>query len=207
MKQITYDFLWTTVIQTQINIIYKELCVKYKADVKYNLKVKNLDKYKIELQEGYNSTKKELKHKFFDNEAEDREDEALIDIHKIAACYCKSALDNKVFDFDMVKTIPLELILCNYNLAFSISTGILCVNLLSEYKRSNKHKEYEYLKEKQGFVFPKTNQGHDPYALGRIKTLTLNDIYGIDFDILTYADMMYWIEEYNKYEISQYCNH
>ena len=47
-------------------------------------------------------------------------------------------------------------------------------------------------------IFPPTNPGHDSYPYGRIKALALNDIYGIDFDLLAYADMMYWIEDYNK---------
>ena len=47
-------------------------------------------------------------------------------------------------------------------------------------------------------MFPETNPGHDSYVLGRIKTLALNDIYGNDFDVLTYADMLFWIEKYNR---------
>ncbi len=33
--------------------------------------------------------------------------------------------------------------------------------------------------------------------------MALNDMYAIDFDILTYADMLYWIEKYNKEELQK----
>ena len=37
---------------------------------------------------------------------------------------------------------------------------------------------------------------------GRVKTLALNDLYAIDFDIITYADMLYWIEKFNKDDLT-----
>ena len=54
------------------------------------------------------------------------------------------------------------------------------------------------LEEQQTIIFPKTNIGHDSYAIGRIKSLALNDVCKLDFDLLNYADMLFWIEEYNK---------
>lgn len=57
--------------------------------------------------------------------------------------------------------------------------------------------------ESNTFIFPETNKGHDEYLHGRVKTLALNDMYAIDFDILTYADMLYWIEKYNKEQLQK----
>lgn len=44
---------------------------------------------------------------------------------------------------------------------------------------------------------PKTNEGHDEYNAGRQKTLMLNEVFENEFDILTYSDMLFWIEYYN----------
>ena len=45
---------------------------------------------------------------------------------------------------------------------------------------------------------PSTNKGHDEYNAGRQKTLMLNDVFENEFDILTYSDMLFWIELYNR---------
>lgn len=78
------------------------------------------------------------------------------------------------------------------------SLGVMYLNLLGEYTRDNKIDQYNKLKKQKQFYFPPTNLGHDSYPYGRVKALALNDIYGKDFDLLAYADMMYWIENYNK---------
>ncbi len=44
---------------------------------------------------------------------------------------------------------------------------------------------------------PKTTDEHDRFNLGRIKKLVLNDIFLENFDILSYSDMLYWIELFN----------
>ena len=87
------------------------------------------------------------------------------------------------------------------NVVFSMewgSLGVMYLNLLGEYTRDNKIDQYNKLKKQKQFYFPPTNLGHDSYPYGRVKALALNDIYGKDFDLLAYADMMYWIENYNK---------
>ena len=46
-------------------------------------------------------------------------------------------------------------------------------------------------------IMPKTTDEHDRFNLGRIKKLVLNDIFLENFDILSYSDMLYWIELFN----------
>ncbi len=60
---------------------------------------------------------------------------------------------------------------------------------------------YDELKKQATFVFPATNPGHDTYVQGHVKTLALNDLCGNDFDVLTYTDMLFLIECYNKEQI------
>ena len=91
----------------------------------------------------------------------------------------------------------------NYTLAFLSGIHILYLCMLADYEKSNQKELATLLKRQATFIFPETNKGHDEYLQGRVKTLALNDMYAIDFDILTYADMLYWIEKYNKDELQK----
>ncbi|MCM1087906.1 MAG: hypothetical protein NC419_07090 [Muribaculaceae bacterium] len=197
-KEITYNFLWERVIEPQIINIAQLLKELYSVDQVYDFQIRELNEYKETLYINYMETKDILKEKFFYQGANQNADENLIDIHKISACFCKSIIENKVYRFKLIDQIPVQVLFCNYCAAFSISVGIMYVNLLAEYKQEQKIVQYNKLKDQRQFYFPPTNLGHDSYPYGRIKTLALNDIYGVDFDLLAYADMMYWIEEYNK---------
>lgn len=194
-KERTYHFLWERAIEPQINNIAHSLEKLYSVEQDYDFQIRDLQEYKEILYEGYIEIRDSLKEKFF---FMGMADDNLIDIHKISACFCKSIIKNKVFGFKLAEKIPVPVLICNYCAAFSISLGIMYLNLLAEYKRKGEINQYNKLKDQKQLYFPTTNPGHDSYPYGRIKALTLNDIYGRDFDLLAYADMMYWIEEYNK---------
>lgn len=185
-------------MKPQINNIAQLLRELYSVEQYFDFQIRELSEYKETLYISYVENRSELKENFFYRGVNQNTDENLIDIHKISACFCKSVIENKVFRFKLIDQIPVQILLCNYCAAFSISVGIMYFNLLAEYKRGQKDVLYNKLKEQKQFYFPPTNPGHDSYPYGRIKTLALNDIYGLDFDLLAYADMMYWIEEYNK---------
>lgn len=202
MKKKTYNFYWEKAILPSIQEIKETLDKDYKASDNYGLTICNLEKHKEDIYTSYDITKNQLKKQFFKLDDKKLMDENLIDIHKIAACFCKSMLDNKIFTFEMKEGIAVKVMLCNYMVAFSASLGIMYLNLLGIYKKEQENFKYNYLKEQKKFVLPLTNEGHDDYFMGRVKTLALNDIYGITFDMLTYSDMMFWIEDYNKKEIN-----
>ena len=94
--------------------------------------------------------------------------------------------------------LPKNIVYSNYAVAFLSAIYVMYLFHLSNYEKNNQSEYYERLEKQATFFFPDTNLGHDSYVEGRVKTLALNDIYGNDFDILTYADMMFWIEKYNK---------
>lgn len=194
----TYDFMWERVIKPQIKNIAQFLEKSYAAKQNCNFEIRGLTEYKEVLFTSFNKTKKDLEEKFFYMVINQNGDGNCIDIHKVSACFCKSVIENKIFRFKLIDNIPDQIFLCNYWAAFSISLGVMYLNLLAEYMRDEKIDQYNKLKEQKQFYFPPTNLGHDSYPFGRIKALALNDIYGIDFDLLAYADMMYWIEDYNK---------
>lgn len=201
MKRETYNFYWDTAVCPSIQKIRQVLDKKYEAVSLYGLETHELEEKKENIYTSYNTTRDQLKERFFKLDDSKLMDENLIDIHKIAACFCKSMLDNKIFVFEMKEEIPVKVMLCNYALAFSASMGIMYLNLLGIYKKEQKNIQYDHLKGQKKFLFPPTNEGHDDYFMGRVKTLALNDIYGVPFDILTYSDMMFWIEDYNKKKI------
>jgi hypothetical protein len=46
--------------------------------------------------------------------------------------------------------------------------------------------------------FPETTPGHDTYLMGRVRAMAVNDGNRIGFDILACADMLFWLELYNR---------
>lgn len=190
--------MWGRAIEPQIMNIAQLLENLYFVKQNYDFQIRELNEYKECLYANYIETRDSLKDKFFFMGIKEKSDDNLIDIHKISACFCKSIIENKVFRFKLKEEILVPVLLCNYCAAFSISLGIMYLNLLAEYKKAGKIDQYNKLKNQKQFYFPPTNPGHDSYPYGRIKAMALNDIYGRSFDLLAYADMMYWIEEYNK---------
>lgn len=197
MLKSTYNYLWNTEFQPLIRDLEDQMNTRFSADRNYGFCIIDLEQYKKDIFDSYITIKEDLKKYFFYNSKPDVPEENLIDIHKIASCFCKAMIKNKVCKFRVDdEKIPFELILSNYTFAFFASIGILYQNMLADYRRT-KYESYLEL-QKRYIVFPKTNPGHDSFALGRIKTLALNDIYGLDFDLLAFSDMFFWIEEYNK---------
>ena len=90
------------------------------------------------------------------------------------------------------------MLLSNYELAYIVSLRIIYIYLIAYYIKIDQKQFADKLISQKNLKVPQTTITHDGYNEGRIKTLALNDFYGIEFDILTYSDMMYWIEYYNR---------
>lgn len=100
--------------------------------------------------------------------------------------------------FDATDDAPIEMLRSNYALAYNISLQIVYFYLLDYYLRHGPKDCYDKLQKQESLIPPPTTVKHDTYHLGRIKTLALNDYYGIEFDLLNYSSAMYWIELYNR---------
>ena len=135
---------------------------------------------------------KELYH--YDNENDDK----LIDCHKIAACFANVLFEYKVFSYEIKQGLTDDVFLANAKLAYRVSLGIISISLLSNYKKCGNESIVKNLLNSPRLAVPPTNPGHDEYNLGREKTIMLNDIFDNEFDVLTYSDMMFWIEYYNR---------
>lgn len=107
-----------------IQEIKQSLDKEYGATDNYGLTILDLEKYKENIYQSYNATRDQLKKKFFKLDSSKLMDENLIDIHKIAACFCMSMLDNKIFVFEMKEQIPVKVMLCNYALALNDIYGV-----------------------------------------------------------------------------------
>lgn len=192
LKDITYEYIWRNIIEP--NII--EIRDKAKnSSVSCDLKMEELSKVKNKIFDSYEKKRDRLKLLYhFDDGTEDRR----IDCHKIAACFAAVIFEDKVFSYKISREVTDDIYLANARLAYCVSLGIIFTNLLFQYKYNQKDDIVSELLKKQRLEVPPTNPGHDPYNLGREKSLALNNMFDNEFDILTYSDMMFWIEYYNR---------
>jgi hypothetical protein len=197
MTEATFFYLWEQGIvkaaKDVVAEIIQDLQEKYKN---YKVTLNTTTEMRDKLYQEYHKFRKKIRQQYFDT---GKNDENLMDGHKICACITGSLLSVHLVSFDKkLKDIPEEIFYSNYAIAFLSGIYIQYLFLLSDYKRDGDLESFNELKKQATFYFPETNPGHDSYICGRIKTLALNDINGNDFDVLTYADMLFWIEKYNK---------
>lgn len=195
----TYEYIWRNVIEPNIRKVEAKA---EKSSVNNILKIDSLDILKEVIFENYKKKRDELKLLYHFDDGESTE-ERKIDCHKIAACFAAVIYEEKVFSYDITKEVTDDAFLANARLAYYVSLGILYINLVYQYKRNNKAEIADRLLKQKKLSEPPTNPGHDSYNVGREKTLALNEIFDNDFDILTYSDMMFWIEYYNRQILEQ----
>lgn len=195
MKKYIFDWLWNQIEASIVDIENRINC-KFEDEWNFRRRYHGNEARNIIYQE-YENVKKRLKSCVYRNNTGSR----LIDHHKIAACFCNAFLNKKMFVFDMDDNIPAEILLSNYQLAYTVSLRIIFIFLVERYLSSddpNMRELAQTLLDHKMLAVPETTRTHDEYHLGRIKTLALNEYYHIDFDILGYAATMFWIEYYNR---------
>lgn len=189
----TYDYIWDEIIVDNVKLVRDEFLNQY-DDLKYGLVVKPLKQVKQKIYDKYINENKRLKELYHHG----AESDGVIDIHKIAACFTKVVLEEEIFQYSLEEEIPDLLLLINANLAYRVGIGLIRMHLVTVYKYYNETEIVNKLLESKELRVPLTNMGHDEYNIGRKKTLMLNDAFGNEFDILTYSDMLFWIEYYNR---------
>lgn len=188
MLNTTFDQIWGSILVPMSQELNKYL-ISIEEDTKVS--IRNLPQDKNNLKCLYETTKNNLKQKYHYNNLDTARK---IDIHKVAACFASVIMEYKIFQYDVGTDISDEVFLLNARLAYSVSLAIIKEHLILKYK--DDYDKISYLKNNQLYV-PKTTDGHDSFSLGRIKTLALNDIFLEGFDILSYSDMLYWVELFN----------
>ena len=205
MDPVTYEWLWEQ-IESDINNIKKKVTIKNSDITPCNFKLRYGGDTKEVIRSEYERIKEELKERCYISKVNEKGEINLIDQHKIAACLCKAFVNKKVFSFTLSEETSEEMIRSNYELAYTVSLRVIFLYLEDYYadpktKLDVEIKEFciKKLQENESLYVPTTTPTHDTYNLGRIKTLAMNDFYGLEVDLLMYADMLYWIEYYNKH--------
>lgn len=194
MKVDAFCYLWEQGIVKAAQNVIREIAAEHIEKYKVELDVSD-EMFKIVYRE-YDELRLQVREKFF-NAGDNGKNR--IDVHKICACITGALMNVRMISFDITgEKLPKDIVYSNYAVAFLASMHVMYLFLLSDYEKEGKIDCYNKLKKCSTFIFPETNPGHDSYIQGRIKTLALNDICGVDFDVLTYADMLFWIEKYNK---------
>lgn len=187
MLTVTFDDIWERIIAPMSEELYSLISIDGNA----KLSIRNLPQDKANLMVLYETTKDTLKQIYHYNNF-DRVRK--IDIHKVAACFASIIMEYRIFRYEIEEDISDDVFLSNARLAYNVSLAILKENLLYRYREDED--KLNYIKTHQLYM-PKTTEGHDRFSLGRTKTLMLNDIFLEKFDVLSYADMLYWIELFN----------
>lgn len=194
MEMDTFKYIWRQGIVKAAQDVFDGISPTLRE--KYSVRIDVSDTMCKKLYYQYEEVRLLIRRKYFDT---GKNEENKIDGHKICACITGALLNVRIINYEMPdEEIPVKVVYSNYEVAFLSAIYVMYLFLLSDFEHDGKTECYEELKNQATFVFPKTNPGHDSYIQGRIKTLALNDLCGNDFDILTYADMLFWIERYNK---------
>lgn len=192
MNDINYDYIWRKLVVPTIDS-YIEDIPKHIIEA-YSVKVRDLKTMKKKINIDYHQERDALKKNFHNG----LNGSGRIDEHKIAACICKSLVDNKPIDYKLDSDLPNVLLFANYTVAFNTSIGIIFIHLLNIYNATDDKVAINKMLANRGLFFPDTTETHDSYEKGIIKMITLNDLYGKGFDLLAYSNIMYSLEEFNK---------
>lgn len=197
MEKETFKYIWKQGIAKSAQDVFDGIDPGLRKE--YSVSIDISDAMCERLYYQYDEVRCLVREKYFDigQNGENR-----IDGHKICACITASLLNVRMINYEAAaKEIPMKVVYANYEVAFLSAIYVMYLFLLSDFERDGKKKCYDELK-KTGYVCISRNQYRARYiCTGTCKTLALNDLCGNDFDILTYADMLFWIEWYNKEQI------
>ena len=211
MNNYTFNVLWTECVEKAGTDVLKVFSERVKE--KYHWRCDFSTEKKNEVLARYKENNKEFRSKYFYGKDDP---DKLIDVHKIASCFSKSVIDASMMSFDVPRSpedkrmMPWFIKVSNYALAFHVSVNIMSFFMQADYERvSYSTGNYDYLKRFQSLKkihFPTTTEGHDTYTIGRIKAISMRDIMDEEFDMLAYADMLFWIEFYNRQLVENQVN-
>lgn len=196
MKDETFNVIWDQIDETA-QAIYQRL-----QPEGHFFRFAYEDHGKRVIWHEYDQIRTELKNRCYEQSNDMETDGHLIDHHKIAACFCKALVTKKLFTFKMDETVSEDMLRSNYELAYTVSLRIIYDYLVESYKHEGELLLKQKLLNQKCLYVPPTTPSHENYDLGRIKTLALNDFYGIEFDLLAYSNTMFWIELYNRQLLS-----
>lgn len=216
----SFNFIWEKIIYPTIQAAGKEIDEDFKKASHCDLAYANIEKYKLALMDFYHEKRQWLKSVYLPHE-----EHPLLDVHKLGAILCRSMLAYKpfYFDFDAATQYVLhkyanendeqnhiewfvDNIYVNYKVAFYASVGMIYLELLYSYKGDDNVPinpgAFEYFISRKVLDFYDKSERHDSFENSCIIALQKNDVLGRSFDYLTYAIMLFQLEQYNRMKYS-----
>lgn len=210
-----FQYIWKEWITPLIDDIFEQIDVDFVKQT--NLKKRDLKSLGKAAEKFFLKKRHLLKIEYYGNNYKaDESVTRLMDFHKLSAVLCRTLVEYKVFEFDinacwyiaqskeatntdwLVKNA-----LVNYRVAFFASVVFLYQSMLYLNYESNV-RIFEGLKERKkldlySHVKDSTlNRVHESFENCMVLNIAKRNINGRSFDLLTYASLMYQLEEYNK---------
>lgn len=127
----------------------------------------------------------------------------LIDVHKILACFAAAMVDVDLLKYNRQMSekdgnVHICVARAKYEVAVRSTLRFLYLFMQLVFDKHGKNALKAALVKQGTLVFPATRYEHGGWLYNRISALALNHILGNRIDILSYADMMFWVELYNE---------
>lgn len=212
-----FQYIWKEWIVPLIDDIYHQIDPTFVE--KTGLKKRDLNSLGISAEKYFLKRRHILKCEFYGNNYKfDESVIRLMDFHKLSAVICRTLVEYKVFEFDISSCLEIaqdkeetdtdwlvKNALANYRVAFFASVVFLyqsMVFLSSKDKTDSKILAGLLKKEKLDLYSHiqsnAINKVHESFENCMVLNIAKRDINCRSFDMLTYATLMYQLEEYNK---------
>ena len=203
-----FDFIWNKIVVPVIKSVAFEVSDEFVNASDFSYSFTDFDEYKQMVIDSFKEKRERLKKVYLPHC-----DNPLLDVHKLGAILCRTLLLNKPFYFDLKKTSEyidqkfnddsdntkffVDNLYANYKAAFYVSIGYVYVALLGKYKKNKNVKLYGILNSHKTLFFYPSSDHHESFENSTILALQKNDILDRDFDYLSYAIILYQLEQYN----------
>lgn len=208
-----FQFIWQKWVMPLADDLLEQVDNDFYENTK--LKKRNMDELLVAAEKYFKKKRKELKIEFYGYGYENKLHR--MDFHKLSSILCRTLLQYKVFDFDIIECEKIaeskdgkdidwlvKNALINFRLAFYTSVVFLYQSMLFEYDNDENLEVFEKLKKKGCLdLYERHNKNilngvHESFENSVVLDLAKRDINNKSFDFLMYATIMYQLEEYNK---------
>lgn len=204
----SFDFFWEHIIESVVERAHSEMDSAFIKEC--SVEKKDTEKYKESLMSIYKEKREWLKEVYMPHE-----DTPKLDFHKIGAVLCRSIIKNKPFAFDIEKAESyvknkfegstsdntkwfVNNLYVNYKVAFYVSVGTIFLQIEKDLAKDDQYEKLNKFNQRGILYFYKGTEKHENFENSTVLALMKNDILTRKFDYLTYAIMLYQLEEYNR---------
>lgn len=204
-----FDYFWNNIISIVIDRAYSEIDPNFSEVCGFVKKDENV--YKVDLERIYKEKREWLKEIYLPHD-----EKPMLDFHKLGAVLCRSIIRNKPFAFDVKKATQfiekkfddvrakqnntqwfVDNLYVNYKVAFYVSVGISYLEVRKHFIDKDNFNSLKKLDERGTLYFYRKSEKHENFENSCILGLMKNDVLNRKFDYLTYATMLFQLEQYN----------